>query len=527
LIWDQKNAHKDYILCVEWSPNGKLIATGSELGIIRIWNASSGELFYHLNDPSLKSELAHDGPVVALSWSLNGSTLASVSGEDVDLKNGDNWVKLWNVASVKKIVNLTQFQFHAMDAAFSPRSHELLGLAGDEEIRIYNITSHKIVQQFNVSGAAHSISWSPNGTYIAVGTRNFTVEIFNFDSNKKIGLYNDPEFKRREIAWSPSGKFIAETGSSDIIKIRAVVNGTVIHSLYGPARSEYMPSSSRCEGDFLPSLSWSSNGRYIAAASAGLSGVTVFGDKIYDRIPPRLVGFSPTGTSTQRSANFLLKFSEPVPDNNFVEAFSYTDGITTWTAEDGKLTKLGREFIFAPYKRFDYNTSIYVTIDTSLTDYTGNSLSGKNFWTFRTVENNAPILSNSRVDPSRGDDKTTFEFLIKYLDLNNEKPVEIHVIIDNIPYTMSYLNGSSYNGYYQYSTRLKAGTHSYYFRASDGYADSTGTVGPEHSVLLEVQSSESDEGLLALRADLIGAIIVIILIITWFKLVAGKREKKD
>jgi dipeptidyl aminopeptidase/acylaminoacyl peptidase len=72
----------DWLYAVAWHPNGKQIAAGGVDKSVRIWevSATDGRL--------LKSQFAHEGPVVRLSYAADGKALYSI-GEDRTLKAWD------------------------------------------------------------------------------------------------------------------------------------------------------------------------------------------------------------------------------------------------------------------------------------------------------------------------------------------------------------------------------------------------------------------------------------------------------
>src|SRR5713101_8701343 len=77
--------HTEALYAVAFSPDGKLIATGSFDKTVRLWNPSGKEI-RTLNGPA-----GHQNLVLAVAFSRNGQWLASGSS--------DNSAKIWDVSS--------------------------------------------------------------------------------------------------------------------------------------------------------------------------------------------------------------------------------------------------------------------------------------------------------------------------------------------------------------------------------------------------------------------------------------------
>ena len=71
--------HAGAILHIVWSPDGRLLASGSADSTVRVWEAASGRERRKLE--------AHSDAVLSVAWSPDGRLLAS--GSD------DNTVRLW------------------------------------------------------------------------------------------------------------------------------------------------------------------------------------------------------------------------------------------------------------------------------------------------------------------------------------------------------------------------------------------------------------------------------------------------
>jgi len=63
------HGHSDGVRCVVWSPDSKLLASGSDDQLVNVWDVQSGELIQVLK--------GHTGGVFAVDWHRGGDLLAS------------------------------------------------------------------------------------------------------------------------------------------------------------------------------------------------------------------------------------------------------------------------------------------------------------------------------------------------------------------------------------------------------------------------------------------------------------------
>ena len=130
--------HSEEIICLTFSLDSKLLASGSDDKMIKLWDVESGKV---------KTLKGHTNSVGAVAFSPNGAVLASIAyniGEENDGDELDKAVRLWDVASGKELRRLT----------VSPSSLPL------------------------------SISYSPSGKTLAIGNNNRTISLLDVASGK-------------------------------------------------------------------------------------------------------------------------------------------------------------------------------------------------------------------------------------------------------------------------------------------------------------------------------------------------------
>jgi WD40 repeat protein len=145
--------HTDEVNSVAFSPDGTLLASGSNDKTVRLWHVGSGKL--------VRTMEGHTGPVFCVAFSPSGAFLASGSAYGI--------VRLWRVSDGSLLHTLSG-HLAVNDVAFSPDG-KALASAGDEYLRIWRVADGALLRTLTGHNKeVTSVAFSPDGTLLASGS---------------------------------------------------------------------------------------------------------------------------------------------------------------------------------------------------------------------------------------------------------------------------------------------------------------------------------------------------------------------
>ncbi len=209
--------HEGQITAVTFSPDGKLLASASTSGTIRLWNPETGKLIRELP--------GHKDGAYGLSFSPDGSRLASAGA--------DSLLRLWDVITGKELRSYRGHADKAVSVAFAPDGKTLASGSYDGSIRIWDVaTGAEMRRLLGHEERVTSVAFHPDGRMLASGGTATTDPVL---PNGNISPVDETDYVRlwdvstgdevyrfpgrgSSVAFSANGLFLAAAGLNMVLE---------------------------------------------------------------------------------------------------------------------------------------------------------------------------------------------------------------------------------------------------------------------------------------------------------------------
>ena len=270
--------------CV-WSPDGKQLAISGDHKLIEIYNTSTWTRTMVLK--------GHVGSVLSLDWSPNGKIIASGEGTDQVLPHNRETVKydirLWDAETGQQLHTLSGHKDSVMSLSWSDDSSKLASASDDRNLKLWDANNGSLIFTMG-EGIGHSagvldVYWSPNQTLLVSGSRDFKIRLWDARIGKPIGKPWKDNNCVRSTHWHPKERYIATAGVDQTLKVRDAQKGTEIKVF-----TEAEDTNSE-----VMSARWSPDGTAIAVCSSRDATVRLYSIGIEDPTtenPRKIIGLS-------------------------------------------------------------------------------------------------------------------------------------------------------------------------------------------------------------------------------------------
>ncbi|MBN1935837.1 MAG: WD40 repeat domain-containing protein [Anaerolineae bacterium] len=249
---------KGYVKHVTFSPDGKLLAVGTTIGIW-LYDAQTFEIVRFIETPTWVSGMAFSadgsrlfaqtGEAIVWTWDtdtgecLNELRLQSdvqgmgydrravvfSEGADLIAVSEEETIWIWNLGQVKRLHTLEGHTSRMRRLTFSPDAALLASSSLDRTVRVWDAQTGALVYALDkFTAVAWGLAFSPDGRILTTGTSDGLVQFWNAQTGELLNSLEGHLPAATSLVFSPDGKTLASGSGDRTIRLWDVETGSLV-----------------------------------------------------------------------------------------------------------------------------------------------------------------------------------------------------------------------------------------------------------------------------------------------------------
>lgn len=224
--------HSSGVEAVVFSPDGRLLLTGSWDSTARLWETDTGR--------ELRSFVGHSDRITSVAYSPDGRFILTGSK--------DATARLWDVTSGKELHRFEGHSDFVRGVAFSPDGRYVLTGSGDGTARLWALETGREVRRFRAHPASAlsitcsvlTVAFSPDGHYVVTAGWNNPARLWEIETGREVHYYVEHSTPLTDeipttfaAAFSPDGRFLLTGDNDKTARLWDVKTGLVVRQFRG------------------------------------------------------------------------------------------------------------------------------------------------------------------------------------------------------------------------------------------------------------------------------------------------------
>jgi serine/threonine protein kinase/uncharacterized protein with WD repeat len=276
--------HHDAVYDVQWSPNGKDIATASNDHMVKVWEVATGNELMSYNPNAAQNSVgwSHDGKRIAfggedkivqvhetatgallLTYTDHLKTVHTVAWSHDDRRiasaSTDHTVRIWDPNSGNTSRIYTGHVDRVWSALWSPDGRRIASASDDQTVQIWDAATGELLTTYRGHTAGVlAATWSPDGLRIASAGFDQTVQVWDAATGIRLLTYRDHTARVWAVDWSHDGKQMVSGGNDKTVRVWDATTGRTLMVYRNHSATVF-------------AAQWSPDGELVASGSADMT----------------------------------------------------------------------------------------------------------------------------------------------------------------------------------------------------------------------------------------------------------------
>jgi WD40 repeat protein/tetratricopeptide (TPR) repeat protein len=236
-VWDLSTgacvleiAEATTVTSVEFSPDGKRIATAAYGGRVGVWDADSGAPLVQID--------AGEDMAFGVGFSPDGRRLVTASA--------DRTARVWDSETGRKLRTLSGHTFEVYSASFSGDGRYVATAARDMLTKVWDADTGDTIGTFgDHKNTVMKAAFSPDGATLATGSLDGTAKAYDWRSGRELATFRGHHDGVTCVRFSPDGRRLATSSLDATVRVwdatagrdvaTTVMKGSASHVAFSPS----------------------------------------------------------------------------------------------------------------------------------------------------------------------------------------------------------------------------------------------------------------------------------------------------